>query len=168
MYIRRKVFSRFVDESGEEKLFSTTEFSYMTEEEQKEFADKKENEEKKEEKKSDKLAKAAKATGIAVGSALAAAGLYQGGKKAGQKITKNMLDRASRGSNGEKIVRAKKLNDLFNNENALDRFGYKVQGGIGSATRWTGDKAKKAGKWTGDTAKKGYEKVKSALKKKEE
>jgi hypothetical protein len=40
MYIRRKVFSRFVDESGEEKLFSTTEFSYMTDEEQREFTKK--------------------------------------------------------------------------------------------------------------------------------
>ena len=45
MYIRRKVFSRFVDESGEEKLFSTTEFSYMTEEEQREFADKEDEDE---------------------------------------------------------------------------------------------------------------------------
>jgi hypothetical protein len=41
MYIRRKVFSRFVDsESGEERLFSTTDYTLMSEAEQREFSKK--------------------------------------------------------------------------------------------------------------------------------
>ena len=153
MYIRRKVFSRFVDESGEERLFSTTEYSYMTEEEQREFANK-EDEEKKEEKKSSKLAKAAKVTGIAVGSALGAAGVYQG-------------VHALRGANlDRKIDRAKsygtEFNSLANKRAAMeDEFGIRAGRNIENSV-------KGAAKWTGDTAKKGYEKVKGAFKKNKE
>lgn len=40
MYIRRKVFSLLQDENGEERYFSTTEYTLLSEEEQREFAEK--------------------------------------------------------------------------------------------------------------------------------
>ena len=42
MYIRRKVFSKLQTEEGQEKYFSTTEFTRITEAEQREFAKKEE------------------------------------------------------------------------------------------------------------------------------
>lgn len=46
MYIRRKVFSLLQDETGEERYFSTTDFE-ISDEEQKEFAEKKDKSKKK-------------------------------------------------------------------------------------------------------------------------
>ncbi len=46
MYIRRKVFSKLTNEYGEERYFSTTEYTYMTEAEQREFVSKAEKEAK--------------------------------------------------------------------------------------------------------------------------
>ena len=55
MYIRRKVFSRFYDsESGEERLFSTTDYTLMSEAEQREFAEKNESKEEEEKKNNSK------------------------------------------------------------------------------------------------------------------
>lgn len=57
MYIRRKVFSKLQTEEGQEKYFSTTEFTLMSEAEQREFSKKKESEPKEEEEKEPKLAR---------------------------------------------------------------------------------------------------------------
>lgn len=43
MYIRRKVFSKLQTEDGQERYFSTTEFTYMSEAEQREFSKKDES-----------------------------------------------------------------------------------------------------------------------------
>ena len=57
MYIRRKVFSKLQTEDGQERYFSTTEFTLMSEAEQREFSKKKESEPKEEEEKEPKLAR---------------------------------------------------------------------------------------------------------------
>lgn len=86
MYIRRKVFSLGVNqETGEEKLFSTTE--YKT---QKEFAEKKESEGK-----AEKISKAAAIGGAGVGLGAGVAGLSLNQKKLLEKIEEAELKKGA-------------------------------------------------------------------------
>jgi hypothetical protein len=79
MYIRRKVFSLAVDqETGEEKLFSTTDIP------QKEFSEKKAQKDK--DTKAEKAAKATTIGGATVGLGAGVAGLSLDTKKLGKKI----------------------------------------------------------------------------------
>jgi hypothetical protein len=80
MYIRRKVFSLAVDkETGEEKLFSTTDIQS-----QKEFSEKKAQKDK--DTKAEKAAKATTIGGATVGLGAGVAGLSLDTKKLGKKI----------------------------------------------------------------------------------
>lgn len=78
MYIRRKVFSLLQDENGEERYFSTTEFT-----DERLYAEK----EEKEEKPASVGKRVAKDVGIGVGAGLATIGGYQGIKAI--KLKKN-------------------------------------------------------------------------------
>ena len=102
MYIRRKVFSVLVDETGEEKLYSVNETVFEGYKER-EFA------EKEEEKKSRKAAKVA--GGIAGAAVTTAAGLYAAkkgylGKKAADKVNNVIMKHSKEG--GKVYVQAVK------------------------------------------------------------
>lgn len=78
MYIRRKVFSKFKNEAGEERYFSTTEYIISEDRLYSKCSDDDSEEDVKPKKKKKNVGKkVAIGTGIAAGSALAAAKGYQ-------------------------------------------------------------------------------------------
>lgn len=81
MYIRRKVFSTLIDEAGEERLFSTTDFVY----DDRYFS---EDDEEEEDGWWDSLNKKQKAAVIAGGTALGTAATIAGAKFGGKAIAK--------------------------------------------------------------------------------
>lgn len=87
MYIRRKVFSRFIDESGEEKLFSTTDYTLMSEAEQREFSEDKKSDEEELAKEDKKIIKYWQKKRRKETAALKQAAL-EGDKEAQKKLTK--------------------------------------------------------------------------------
>lgn len=92
MYIRRKVFSVFEDEMGEERLYSTSEYvlgcyeNDIYDSEERYFSED-------DEEKNRKGKKVAKAAGITAGSAVAAGAATYGGSKALNKIMQNKYDK---------------------------------------------------------------------------
>lgn len=91
MYIRRKVFSKFQTESGEERYFSTTEYTLMSEAEQREFSKKDDDDDDKKSKKNKKEYKNESHRGYGraflVGGTGGIAGRYAG-KRAVEKALK--------------------------------------------------------------------------------
>jgi len=168
MYIRRKVFSRLEDENGEERYFSTTEYTYMTEaEEERYFAEKEKEEEDEKKAKRKKIAKkVAKGAGIAAGSALALAGAYQLARSGQKKYDDILSKKANSGDGSQRAYRAA-MRKLAREEGelGLDRFGHVLEGSVGKAAKATGEGVKKGTKAVGDAAKKTSEFVKETTKK---
>lgn len=133
MYIRRKVFSLLQDENGEERYFSTTEFT-----DERLYAEKEDDE------KSGKGKKAAIIGGAAVAPVAVARG-YQLVRRGQDKRNKEALEKAIEGGELEEI---KKANSKVGNKNKVDEFGDKVQKGVGKRAKATGQWIK--GKWTGE------------------
>ena len=118
MYVKRNVYFSAVDQkTGEEKLFSTTEI-IPEESYQKEFAEKKEEEQPKK----GLVKKVAKGAGIAAGGTAAVAGAAYGGEKlanvAGEKVVKKLT--GVKGENG-------KFRALTKNEKTIKNLAKKAK-----------------------------------------
>ena len=151
MYIRRKVFSRFEDENGNERLFSTTEYTYEDNCDQRTYAEKdskkKDKKDADPEKKNSLGRKIAVASGIAAGAALTTAGGYQLVKH-GQY--RNKL-KNEYGANPKEMTK-EALKAAYGkmreeNSNKLDKFGQKTGDraikAVGKGAKWVGNKASK-------------------------
>jgi len=135
MYIRRKVFSLLQDENGEERYFSTTEFT-----DERLYAEKEDNKGK----------KAAIAAGATVAGTGLAAGGYQGARHIGKKRAERKLNEAIEGGELENI---RKASEKMPSENKVDKFGKNVESKVKRAGQWV------KGKWTGE----GNKRVKAVI-----
>lgn len=167
MYIRRKVFSKLQTEDGQERYFSTTEFTYMSEEEQREFAEKEKQEEDEKKAKRKKIAKKA-----AIGAGIAGAA-YGGSKLTQRYISKkatSLSDALASGNLDESETQAanEQLRKLFRGERIAKKISNPVEQagrGIANVGKTVGGSTVKTTKAAGKGIKKGIEAVAEAGKK---
>lgn len=146
MYIRRKVFSLLQDENGEERYFSTTEFTREVAEE-KTYA-------KKDDKESTGK-KVAKGAGIAAGATVAAAGSYQLGRHLQKKYDDKMSAKANAGDGSQRAYRASKRK-LERQDLGLDKAGKTAENAVKETAKKTKDATVEAGKKTGNFIKRAW------------
>ena len=142
MYIRRKVFSLLQDENGEERYFSTTEFT-------REDAEEKTYAKKDDEESTGK--KVAKGAGIAAGATVAAAGSYQLGRHLQKKYDDKMSVKANAGDGSQKAYKAAKRK-LERQDLALDKAGKAAENAVKNTAKKTKEVAQNVAKKTKETA----------------